>query len=287
MVNDIDYVMVCGSSNDYSYSVVDIRDAIASFVSYAFNALPNATVILFPQFANDNMSLTSIAVSAGNNPWVKASQAAALFACTNSARLNPRFMYVPFGEYIFLNKSDYFNSDHVHPNQSGHDVLAGYAYNALTKGFGLIKAINPNCISFTVAEKSENRAQATNAQSQLPQYMRCGGYIENNMLHLHGNGPITIPSGLTSPTIPLGYKFLLPMCNENTALNAGTVIAQQPSGDFMPGVIETISPTLYKAATSDLYCTPFRILTSAVPEAGNVRLNFNIDIPLNYNPYTT
>ena len=57
---DIDYVMVCGSSNDYPHTSSEIAAAVNQFVSYALTAFPNAQIVVIPQFASNKPAYASV-----------------------------------------------------------------------------------------------------------------------------------------------------------------------------------------------------------------------------------
>ena len=116
-----DYVMVCGSSNDYDSKPDEIRDAIEKFVNYALGAFPNAQIVLIPQFAPIFPAKASTD-SPDDNLWRK-TNVATIRAFYNAkferTRIIPDTFYaLRFCPTIFM------NDGWVHPSQKGHDYLA-------------------------------------------------------------------------------------------------------------------------------------------------------------------
>lgn len=138
---DIDYVMVCGSSNDYPHTSSEIATAVNQFVSYALTAFPNAQIVVIPQFASNKPAYASVD-TADDNLWRKVN-AAATVAYFN--KLWPRTRFIPNTFYAMaFTPASFMSSDNIHPTQSGHNYLAKWLSEAL---LGLSNSSN---ISYTL-----------------------------------------------------------------------------------------------------------------------------------------
>lgn len=138
---DIDYVMVCGSSNDYPHTSREIADAVNQFVSYALSAFPNAQVVVIPQFASNKPAYASVD-TADDNLWRKVNAAATVAYYNN---LWPRTRFIPNTFYAMaFTPESFMSSDNIHPTQSGHNYLAKWLSEAL---LGLSNSSN---ISYTL-----------------------------------------------------------------------------------------------------------------------------------------
>ena len=138
---DIDYVMVCGSSNDYPHTSSEIATAVNQFVSYALTAFPNAQIVVIPQFASNKPAYASVD-TADDNLWRKVNAAA-----TNAYFKNlwPRTRFIPNTFYAMaFTPASFMSSDNIHPTQSGHNYLAKWLSEAL---LGLSSSSN---ISYTL-----------------------------------------------------------------------------------------------------------------------------------------
>ena len=125
---DIDYVMVCGSSNDYPHTTSEIAAAVNQFVSYALSAFPNAQVVVIPQFASNKPAYASVD-TADDNLWRKVNAAATVAYYNN---LWPRTRFIPNTFYAMaFTPASFMASDNVHPTQSGHNYLAKWLSEAL------------------------------------------------------------------------------------------------------------------------------------------------------------
>lgn len=125
---DIDYVMVCGSSNDYPHTSGEIAAAVHQFVSYALSAFPNAQVVVIPQFASNKPAYASVD-TADDNLWRKVNAAATVAYYKN---LWPRTRFIPNTFYAMaFTPASFMSSDNVHPTQSGHNYLAKWLSEAL------------------------------------------------------------------------------------------------------------------------------------------------------------
>ena len=125
---DIDYVMVCGSSNDYPHTTSEIAAAVNQFVSYALSAFPNAQVVVIPQFASNKPAYASVD-TADDNLWRKVN-AAATVAYYNNLWNRTRFIPNTFYALAFTPAS-FISSDNIHLTQSGHNYLAKWLSEAL------------------------------------------------------------------------------------------------------------------------------------------------------------
>lgn len=138
---DIDYVMVCGSSNDYPHTTSEIAAAVNQFVSYALSAFPNAQVVVIPQFASNKPAYASVD-TADDNLWRKVNAAATVAYFNN---LWPRTRFIPNTFYAMaFTPASFMSSDNIHPTQSGHNYLAKWLSEAL---LGLSNSSN---ISYTL-----------------------------------------------------------------------------------------------------------------------------------------
>lgn len=138
---DIDYVMVCGSSNDYPHTSSEIASAVKQFVSYALSAFPNAQIVVIPQFASNKPAYASVD-TADDNLWRKVNAAATAAYFNN---LWPRTRFIPNTFYAMaFTPASFMSSDDIHPTQSGHNYLAKWLSEAL---LGLSNSSN---ISYTL-----------------------------------------------------------------------------------------------------------------------------------------
>lgn len=138
---DIDYVMVCGSSNDYPHSSSEIAAAVNQFVSYALTAFPNAQIVVIPQFASNKPAYASVD-TADDNLWRKVNAAVTMAYFNN---LWPRTRFIPNTFYAMaFTPASFMSSDNIHPTQSGHNYLAKWLSEAL---LGLSNSSN---ISYTL-----------------------------------------------------------------------------------------------------------------------------------------
>lgn len=138
---DIDYVMVCGSSNDYPHASSEIATAVNQFVSYALTTFPNAQIVVIPQFASNKPAYASVD-TADDNLWRKVNAAATVAYFNN---LWPRTRFIPNTFYAMaFTPASFMSSDNIHPTQSGHNYLAKWLSEAL---LGLSNSSN---ISYTL-----------------------------------------------------------------------------------------------------------------------------------------
>ena len=138
---DIDYVMVCGSSNDYPHTSSEIAAAVNQFVSYALTTFPNAQIVVIPQFASNKPAYASVD-TADDNLWRKVNAAATVAYYNN---LWPRTRFIPNTFYAMaFTPASFMSSDNIHPTQSGHNYLAKWLSEAL---LGLSNSSN---ISYTL-----------------------------------------------------------------------------------------------------------------------------------------
>ena len=125
---DIDYVMVCGSSNDYPHTTSEIAAAVNQFVSYALTTFPNAQIVVIPQFASNKPAYASVD-TADDNLWRKVNAAATVAYFNN---LWPRTRFIPNTFYAMaFTPASFMSSDNVHPTQSGNNYLAKWLSEAL------------------------------------------------------------------------------------------------------------------------------------------------------------
>lgn len=131
LVENIDYVMVCGSSNDYASTRAEISKAIDSYIAYALSAFPNAQIVLVPQFAARNPAYASVN-AADDNIWRKVN-VSAIVSYWNNVFPRTRMINGTFWALRFA-PPDVMNSDNVHPTQKGHNYLAKWMVASLTEG---------------------------------------------------------------------------------------------------------------------------------------------------------
>lgn len=142
---DIDYVMVCGSSNDYPHTTSEIAAAVNQFVSYALSAFPNAQVVVIPQFASNKPAYASVD-TADDNLWRKVN-AAATAAYYNNLWHRTRFIPNTFYALAFTPAS-FMSSDNIHLTQSGHNYLAKWLSEAL------LGVSNSSNITYTLPQET-------------------------------------------------------------------------------------------------------------------------------------
>lgn len=146
-VADVDYLMVCGSSNDYEYTRAEIETAIKEYVSYALTALPNAQIVVVPQFATPTPDRAGSVTGVEDNVWRKVNVAAIAFGFNNTLE-RVRVLPNTFYSMRFLPTST-MNSDNVHPTQQGHNYLGKWlAYELL--GYSPQSARNELFQNFTI-----------------------------------------------------------------------------------------------------------------------------------------
>lgn len=129
LIDDIDYVFVEGSSNDYQYSRTEISAAILNFVNYALNAFPNAQIIVIPQFGTTFPAYGNMVNASEDNIWRQVNTAAYNF----SYNLTSQRVQVLDGTFFAMRftPSTFMNSDNVHPTQIGHNYLGKWLAGAL------------------------------------------------------------------------------------------------------------------------------------------------------------
>lgn len=106
---EISFLIVSGSINDSGRE--GVQAAVSDFISYARAHFSNAKIILVGCPGNLNLSLPS------NLSWF------AVYQAVKVAAFNAGVMFVDcFG--MFIGKPGNFQSDNVHPNQSGQNLFA-------------------------------------------------------------------------------------------------------------------------------------------------------------------
>lgn len=117
--NSITNIIVFGGYNDYSWSKTDITTGMINFFNYAKTNYPNAIISVgYVGFCTDSSTYNMRANSVSVYNEV-------------SGQLGGN--YLSGCEYI-LHNTNVMSSDGIHPNITGHKMLASYCTTALTNG---------------------------------------------------------------------------------------------------------------------------------------------------------
>lgn len=117
--NSITNIVVFGGYNDYSWSKTDIITGMTNFFNYAKTNYPNAIISIgYVGFCTDSSTYNKRADSVSIYNEV-------------SGRLGGN--YLSGCEYILHNTNE-MSSDGIHPNITGHKMLASYCTTALMNG---------------------------------------------------------------------------------------------------------------------------------------------------------
>lgn len=118
---EITDIIVVGGGNDASYNKTDITNSIKTFAEYAKEKFPNAKIKL----AHVYWSHSSTNYLCAENS-IPAYKKASVYV--------PNVCYLGNTEYILHKYKDIWQNDGFHPNQEGHDLLAGHLANAIETG---------------------------------------------------------------------------------------------------------------------------------------------------------
>lgn len=161
--NAITDIFVFGGFNDRTHTDTEIYEAMTSFNEYSRNNFPNALIhVSFIGWTTNGSEYESLAKT-----------------CMAYSQCGIRGMsYIKNSEYI-LHNTRYFTSDGVHPNNSGHAVLASY----------ILSSINGNDIDVIeqrgqVNFPSKNGMQISNAFTSLQNEIVTLEITETNKLNL-------------------------------------------------------------------------------------------------------
>lgn len=129
LVETVDYVMVCGSSNDYGSASSDIIAAVTQFSNYVLSKFKNAQLVLVPQFAGRLPAYASVSTN-DDNLWRKTNTA---MVAAYYANVFPRTRLIN-GTFwaLRMTHESFMQDDNVHPTQQGHNYLAKWISQALT-----------------------------------------------------------------------------------------------------------------------------------------------------------
>ena len=119
MVSKIDAVIICGSINDYAQDNTTLRNAITTTLNYISTTFTDAIIFYVIQPANDDMNIGSVALN-DRNMWahvIMNGYGAVLNAPQNVIVVDSLI-------YSMLGYPAMFNTDHIHPSQAGHNMLA-------------------------------------------------------------------------------------------------------------------------------------------------------------------
>lgn len=117
--NSITNIIVFGGYNDYSWSKTDITNGMTNFFNYAKTNYPNAVISIgYVGFCTDSSTYNKRADSISVYNEV-------------SGQLGGN--YLSGCEYILHNTNE-MSSDGIHPNITGHKMLASYCTTALMNG---------------------------------------------------------------------------------------------------------------------------------------------------------
>ena len=117
--NSITNIVVFGGYNDYSWNKTDIITGMTNFFNYAKKNYPNAII-----------SVGYVGFSTDNSTYNKRANSISVYN-EMSGQLGGN--YLSGCEYILHNTNE-MSSDGIHPNITGHKMLASYCTTALING---------------------------------------------------------------------------------------------------------------------------------------------------------
>ena len=219
-VDEVNYIFVCGSTNDASETTNNIRSAINNFVSWVSANMPNTTIILFPQFAGCDMNLGSVA-SNDYNVWQK------IYYATAAQWLNtqlPNTVVIPNIALCLVGKN-YMNPDNVHPTQAGHNTIANQVLTTLTGNTCKSCDLYGGIIDYKNLIKIYGRT----SNAEITPNQITGSLDFDSQGCLQGNLSIQLPLTLVDESgFELRFEKLLFM-NSNTLASQGIVMFVESS----------------------------------------------------------
>lgn len=272
---DIDYVMVCGSSNDYPHTTGEIATAVNQFVSYALSAFPNAQVVVIPQFASNKPAYASVD-TADDNLWRKVNAAATVAYYNN---LWPRTRFIPNTFYaLAFTPASFMSSDNIHLTQSGHNYLAKWLSEAL------LGVSNSSNIAYTLPLGTTFTTHDNN-----------GAVVETITNATSGSATLSIVNGVLCGSVSFAFKPTKPavsirmntpafvLLNTQVGSSWGTVVSVGVDDAFNRSSIRfgDMKGKTLPASGANAWIE-FGALTPYMKSGNTLIVSANISIPVSY-----
>lgn len=272
---DIDYVMVCGSSNDYPHTTSEIAAAVNQFVSYALSAFPNAQVVVIPQFASNKPAYASVDTT-DDNLWRKVNAAATVAYYNNSW---PRTRFIPYTFYaLAFTPASFMSSDNIHPTQSGHDYLAKWLSEAL------LGVSNSSNITYTLPQ-----------ETTFTTHDNAGAVVETITNATSVSVTLSIVNGVLCGSVSFGFKPTKPavsirmntpafvLLNTQVGFSWGTVVSVGVDNAFNRSSIRfgDMKGKTLPASGANAWIE-FGALTPYMKTGNSLIVSANISIPVSY-----
>ena len=272
---DIDYVMVCGSSNDYPHTTSEIAGAVNQFVSYALSAFPNAQVVVIPQFASNKPAYASVD-TADDNLWRKVN-AAATVAYYNNLWHRTRFIPNTFYALAFTPAS-FMSSDNIHLTQSGHNYLAKWLSEAL------LGVSNSSNIAYTLPQ-----------ETTFTTHDNAGAVVETITNPTSVSVTLSIVNGVLCGSVSFGFQPTKPavsirmntpafvLLNTQVGFSWGTVVSVGVDNAFNRSSIRfgDMKGKTLPASGANAWIE-FGALTPYMKAGNTLIVSANISIPVSY-----
>lgn len=272
---DIDYVMVCGSSNDYPHTAREIAAAVNQFVSYALSAFPNAQVVVIPQFASNKPAYASVD-TADDNLWRKVN-AAATVAYYNNLWHRTRFIPNTFYALAFTPAS-FMSSDNIHLTQSGHNYLAKWLSEAL------LGVSNSSNITYTLPQ-----------ETTFTTHDNAGAVVETITTTTSVSVTLSIVNGVLCGSVSFGFQPTKPavsirmntpafvLLNTQVGSSWGTVVSVGVDNAFNRSSIRfgDMKGKTLPASGANAWIE-FGALTPYMKTGNSLIVSANISIPVSY-----
>ena len=272
---DIDYVMVCGSSNDYPHTTREIAAAVNQFVSYALSAFPNAQVVVIPQFASNKPAYASVD-TADDNLWRKVN-AAATVAYYNNLWHRTRFIPNTFYALAFTPAS-FMSSDNIHLTQSGHNYLAKWLSEAL------LGVSNSSNIAYTLPQ-----------ETTFTTHDNSGAVVETITTATSVSVTLSIVNGVLCGSVSFGFQPTKPavsirmntpafvLLNTQVGSSWGTVVSVGVDNAFNRSSIRfgDMKGKTLPASGANAWIE-FGALTPYMKTGNSLIVSANISIPVSY-----
>jgi len=272
---DIDYVMVCGSSNDYPHTTSEIAAAVNQFVSYALSAFPNAQVVVIPQFASNKPAYASVD-TADDNLWRKVN-AAATVAYYNNLWHRTRFIPNTFYALAFTPAS-FMSSDNIHLTQSGHNYLAKWLSEAL------LGVSNSSNITYTLPQ-----------ETTFTTHDNSGAVVETITTTTSVSVTLSIVNGVLCGSVSFGFQPTKPavsirmntpafvLLNTQVGSSWGTVVSVGVDNAFNRSSIRfgDMKGKTLPASGANAWIE-FGALTPYMKSGNTLIVSANISIPVSY-----
>ena len=271
----VNYMFIQGSINDYSETISDIRTAINNLITWVKANMPNTTMIFIPPFMPADMNLCSVA-SNSVNYWQEIYAALTGYFMQN---VQSKWIVLWNISGVLLTKTSLMYNE-VHPNQTGHNLLAKAVIAALSGGncytplFSVNTAANlANHITF----KTNSDVEITPAECGVKCYIsngifKCKGFVSFN------------ETAASASSIRMSFKHILPISKVNDLRVAGnnyrissmtSLSAVNTASYAYNSTIQPISAKTYTSGDYEQMFVDFvtnRILTA------NVKFSIEFDI---------